>query len=88
MRYIKTYLIFSFATASIILFGQIPKVNAPGQGTESPFAAIRNGAWWKEAIIYQIYPRSFKDSSDDGIGNPNGIIAKLNYIKFPAHSLV
>lgn len=37
--------------------------------------------WWKEAVIYQIYPRSFCDSNGDGIGDIRGVIAKLDYLK-------
>ena len=37
--------------------------------------------WWKEAVFYQIYPRSFMDSNNDGIGDLRGIISKLDYLK-------
>jgi oligo-1,6-glucosidase len=38
-------------------------------------------AWWKEAVVYQIYPRSFYDTNGDGIGDLRGIITKLDYLK-------
>ena len=37
--------------------------------------------WWKESIVYQIYPKSFNDSNGDGIGDLKGIISKLDYLE-------
>ena len=42
---------------------------------------IMKRTWWKEAVIYQIYPRSFMDSNGDGIGDLKGITTKLDYLK-------
>ena len=38
-------------------------------------------AWWKESVVYQIYPRSFCDSNGDGVGDLRGIIGKLDYLQ-------
>src|SRR3984893_1484645 len=37
--------------------------------------------WWQDAVFYEIYPRSFADSNNDGIGDLNGITSKLDYLK-------
>jgi len=43
--------------------------------------SLKERNWWKEGIVYQIYPRSFKDTSGNGVGDLRGIIQKLDYIK-------
>jgi glycosidase len=42
---------------------------------------VQNKKWWKEAVAYQVYPRSFYDTNGDGIGDIRGVIEKLDYLK-------
>ena len=42
---------------------------------------MNKNEWWKDAVVYQIYPQSFKDSNNDGIGDINGIREKIPYLK-------
>ncbi|MGG7213031.1 alpha,alpha-phosphotrehalase [Clostridium nigeriense] len=42
---------------------------------------MKNNDWWKSSVVYQIYPKSFKDSNGDGVGDLVGIIEKLDYLK-------
>lgn len=53
--------------------------NAPAQTTN--VAAPNDGPWWKHAVIYEIYPRSFQDSNGDGVGDLNGIAHRLDYLQ-------
>lgn len=42
---------------------------------------MKNQNWWKEVVVYQVYPRSFMDSNGDGVGDLPGLISKLDYLK-------
>ncbi|SDC57384.1 glucan 1,6-alpha-glucosidase [Paenibacillus sp. CF095] len=42
---------------------------------------MENKKWWKETVVYQIYPRSFQDRNGDGIGDLKGIVSRLDYLK-------
>jgi alpha-glucosidase len=52
--------------------------SAPVRAQQNP---SNSDPWWKHAVIYEIYPRSFQDSNGDGIGDINGITSRLDYLK-------
>jgi oligo-1,6-glucosidase len=67
----------------IILFAAVILASCKSgeQREENETATVTQKKWWKEATVYQIYPRSFQDSDGDGVGDLKGIISRLDYIK-------
>jgi len=67
--------------ATSLLAAQAPaaKPSPKPHATAAPAASQRD--WWKNAVIYEIYPRSFQDSNGDGIGDLNGLTSRLDYLK-------
>lgn len=68
-----------FSLLAICIFQLLFFKLSHGQSNRDPVAT--NKKWWKEAIVYQIYPRSFQDRDGDGIGDLKGIISRLDYLK-------
>ena len=45
-------------------------------------AGMASANWWRDGVIYQIYPRSFQDSNGDGVGDLHGIVRRLDYLQW------
>ena len=71
--------------AAVLFLVATLAVGAQTVPTKAPIAkrgAPRNETdWWKNAVIYEVYPRSFQDTNGDGIGDLNGITSRLDYLK-------
>src|SRR5438477_10246760 len=68
IRILKSLIVTLGCFAAISLFAQTPPVDAEGH------------QWWQHAVFYEIYPRSFADCNNNGIGDLNGITSKLDYL--------
>ena len=71
-----------------LLPGLVKAAEGAGPGSSSAAMVVpaqaggeQKDSWWKHAVIYEIYPRSFQDSNGDGIGDINGITSRLDYLK-------
>ena len=69
--------------SSVILTGVFLSLAFLTACAQKPSKAVdaEGHQWWQHAVFYEIYPRSFADSNNDGIGDLNGIASKLDYLK-------
>ncbi len=65
----------------VVSLAAIAQIAAAQTELKTSVAASSERDWWKNAVIYEIYPRSFQDSNGDGIGDLNGITERLDYLK-------
>ena len=65
---------------TIILFNFSCGVNTSNNNSDK-LKSDSNNKWWKEAVVYQLYPRSFQDSDGDGVGDLKGITKRLDYLQ-------
>jgi alpha-glucosidase len=84
-------LVLFLGAASLSSGGQTPTVNSKPVSPKpikpqaalkaNPAASSNMQDWWKNAVIYEIYPRSFQDTNGDGVGDLNGITSRLDYLQ-------
>ncbi|WP_223284504.1 alpha-glucosidase [Hymenobacter qilianensis] len=79
----KILAISLLATLLLALWGcgQAQESTEKSPPAAKPTAQSQNEKWWKETVVYQIYPRSFQDSNGDGVGDLRGIISRLDYLQ-------
>ncbi|MEO6965313.1 MAG: alpha-amylase family glycosyl hydrolase, partial [Acidobacteriaceae bacterium] len=73
-------LLASVSALVVIFLSGCSHHTAPAPSSETQSAASA-APWWKHALIYEIYPRSFQDTNGDGIGDIDGIVQRLDYLQ-------
>jgi alpha-glucosidase len=66
---------------AIFIFGFSLLLTSPLVSAQQTVVDVEGHSWWQHAVFYELYPRSFADSNNDGIGDLNGITSKLDYLK-------
>ena len=79
MRVLKSLVVSGCLLAATLAAQTTSQLPSPG-ASESPKPSA-DRTWWKHAVIYEIYPRSFADTNGDGIGDLNGITKHLGYLQ-------
>jgi alpha-glucosidase len=78
-RTIETCMVGLMLVTAMAMAGQSVPANKKVEAKAATAASERD--WWKNAVIYEVYPRSFQDTNGDGIGDLNGITERLDYLK-------
>src|ERR1039457_1480669 len=73
-------LLLALMLTSAAALAQSPSASTPAE-IRAAATPTHDETWWKHAVVYEIYPRSFQDSNGDGIGDLNGITQRLNYLE-------
>src|SRR5262252_82223 len=79
-QHFAAFLLSLVSVCALVPCAQKQAVGAP-QSLTSRQRPNGSGPWWKHAVIYEIYPRSFQDSNADGIGDLRGIASRLDYLR-------
>jgi alpha-glucosidase len=83
LRSLRSWVIGALVCTAVFgaFSGQAASLIGPEENKAVSAPAATQDAWWRHAVIYEIYPRSFQDSNGDGIGDINGITSRLDYLK-------
>jgi len=83
IKYLSLILLISTLAACVLATASPPTANPTAAPTQTPVASAGTEGfpWWNDAVFYEIFVRSFRDSDGDGIGDFNGITEKLDYLE-------